>query len=252
MNQIRKEKINQYIQKQGAVSIKEISALFPDVSLMTIHRDLDKLEQEGSIIRTRGGALPGTRQLSATETNLESRIGDNMNAKKIIAKKAADLITTGSAIFFDAGTTTLMLAKQLPDINLNIFTTGPNIAISLSSLANPTIYLCGGTLNKTNQAVSGPGTLSVLENINIAIAFVGVSGYVEESGFTCGKEDEMLVKQLVMKKAVKKVILMDSSKYGKVLPYTFGSIEDADYIISDGTLPEEFVKKAEEAGTIVL
>ena len=252
MNQIRKEKINQYIQKQGAVSIKEISALFPEVSLMTIHRDLDKLEQEGSIIRTRGGALPGTRQLNATETNLEARIGDNLKAKKIIAKKAIDLITTGSAIFFDAGTTTLMLAEQLPDINLNIFTTGPNIAISLSSLSHPTIYLCGGALNKTNQAVSGPGTLSVLENINIAIAFVGVSGYVEESGFTCGKEDEMLVKQLVMKKAVKKVILMDSSKYGKVLPYTFGSIEDADYIISDGTLPEDFVKKAEEAGTIVL
>jgi len=252
MNQIRKEKIKQYIQEKGAVSVKEINSLFPEVSLMTIHRDLDKLEQEGSIIRTRGGAMPGKRQLSATETHLESRIGENMKGKGIIAKKAIDLIAKGSAVFFDAGTTALMLANELPDINLNIFTTGPNIALALSRLNNPSIYLCGGTLNKTNQAVSGPGTLSVLENINIAIAFVGVSGYAEESGFSCGKEDEMLVKRLVMEKAIKKVILMDSSKYGKVLPYTFGNIEDADYIISDGKLPEEFVRKAEEVGTIVL
>ena len=252
MNQIRKEKINQYIQEKGAVSVKEINALFPEVSLMTIHRDLDKLEQEGSVIRTRGGAIPGKRQLNTTETRLESRISENMDAKKVIAKKATDLISKGSTVFFDAGTTTQLLADVLPDINLNIFTTAPNIALSLNRLNEPTIYMCGGTLNKTNQAVSGPGTLNILENINIAIAFIGVSGYTAETGFTCGKEDEMLVKRLVMKKAVKKVILMDSSKYGRVLPYTFGNVIDADYIISDGNLPSEFVEKAEEEGTIVL
>lgn len=57
MNQLRREKIGKYIQEKGAVTVKELSALFPDVSLMTIHRDLEKLEQEGMINRTRGGAV---------------------------------------------------------------------------------------------------------------------------------------------------------------------------------------------------
>ena len=57
MNQLRREKIGKYIQEKGAVTVKELSALFPDVSLMTIHRDLEKLEQEGVINRTRGGAV---------------------------------------------------------------------------------------------------------------------------------------------------------------------------------------------------
>ena len=45
MNQLRRERIGKYIQEKGAVTVKEVSALFPDVSLMTIHRDLEKLEE---------------------------------------------------------------------------------------------------------------------------------------------------------------------------------------------------------------
>ena len=112
--------------------------------------------------------------------------------------------------------------------------------------------MCGGTLNRSNQAVSGASTLAQLSDINIAIAFIGVSGYTPEGGFTCGKEDEMLVKRLVMGKAARKVILMDSSKYGKILPYTFGDVGDADFIVSDNELPEEFVRKAQEADVTVL
>lgn len=54
MNLLRKETIGKYIQEKGAVTVKELGALFPEVSLMTIHRDLEKLEREGVITRTRG------------------------------------------------------------------------------------------------------------------------------------------------------------------------------------------------------
>ena len=62
----------------------------------------------------------------------------------------------------------------------------------------------------------------------------------------------MLVKRLMMKKAGKKVILMDSSKCGRILPYTFGNVEDTDYIVSDGQLPKEVQERAEQAGTEIL
>ncbi|MCI8416872.1 MAG: DeoR/GlpR transcriptional regulator [Lachnospiraceae bacterium] len=251
MNQIRRESIGKYIQEKGAVTVKEVSALFPDVSLMTIHRDLEKLEDEGLIVRTRGGAMPAS-QSNGTEAKLETRMQSNVRAKRQMAKKALTLIDEGSAVFFDAGTSNMALVQALPDIDLNIFTTGPNIAMELSRLTNPTIHMCGGTLNRSNQAVSGVTTISMLEDINIATAFIGVSGYTPEGGFTCGKEEEMLVKRLVMRKAARKVILMDSSKYGKILPYTFGNVEDADYIISDGELPEEFVRRADQVGVLVM
>ena len=252
MNQLRREKIGKYIQEKGAVTVKELSALFPDVSLMTIHRDLEKLEQEGVINRTRGGAVSAVQGSSITEAKLEARMHTNMKAKREMAAKALKLIEQGSAVFLDAGTSSMALAQAMPDMDINIFTTGPNIALELGRLAVPTIHMCGGTLNRFNQAVSGQSTLQMLEQINIATAFLGVSGYTDEGGFTCGKEDEMLVKRLMLQKAGQTVILMDSSKCGKILPYTFGNVEDVDYIITDGGLPEELVRRAEAAGTKIL
>lgn len=252
MNQLRREHIGKFIQEKGAVTVKEISALFPDISLMTIHRDLEKLEEEGTIIRTRGGAIAANQGMSLTEMKLEARMQTNMKAKREIAQKALKLIDQGSTIFLDAGTSSIALAQALPDMDMNIFTTGPNIAVELGRLTIPTIHMCGGTLNRFNQAVSGRSTIQMLEEVNIATAFIGVSGYTADGGFTCGKEEEMLVKRLMMKKARRKVLLMDSSKYGKILPYTFGDIADADCIISDSGLSQEFLDRAAKAGTEVL
>ena len=252
MNHLRREKIGKYIQEKGAATVKELGALFPEVSLMTIHRDLEKLEREGVITRTRGGAIAVVQGSSPTEAKLEARMQTNMKAKREMAKKALKLIEPGSAIFMDAGTSSIVLAQTLPDMDLNIFTTAPNVAIELSRLSAPTIHMCCGTLNRLNQAVSGQSTLQMLQGINIALAFIGVSGYTDQGGFTCGKEDEMLVKRLMVERAGKKVILMDSSKCGKILPYTFGNVEDVDYIITDGEIPEGLRKRAEKAGVEIL
>lgn len=251
MNQIRREQIHKYIQEKGAVSIKQLTELFPDVSVMTIHRDLAKLEEERLIIRTRGGAMSVNYHV-ITEGKFETRLQSRVTEKREIASKALELIHTDSTVFLDAGTSSMALAQILPDIELNIFTTAPNIAVELSRLVNPTIHVAGGTLNRSNQALSGAVTLSMLENINIAMAFIGVSGYTADGGFTCGKEDEMQVKRLIMKKAACKVILMDSSKCGKIFPYMFGQMEDVDYVISDGALPEEFLRQARCANVTVL
>ena len=162
MNQLRREKIGKYIQEKGAVTVKELSALFPDVSLMTIHRDLEKLEQEGVINRTRGGAVSAVQGSSITEAKLEARMHSYMKAKREMAAKALKLIEQGSAVFLVAGTSSMALAQAMPDMDINIFTTGPNIALELGRLAVPTIHMCGGTLNRFNQAVSGQSTLQIL------------------------------------------------------------------------------------------
>ena len=47
MNTIRQEKIRELIERNRVVTTKELQALCPEVSFMTIHRDLDALEQQG-------------------------------------------------------------------------------------------------------------------------------------------------------------------------------------------------------------
>ena len=47
MNRIRQERIRAYVENKNVATIKELQKLLPDVSLMTIHRDLDALERQG-------------------------------------------------------------------------------------------------------------------------------------------------------------------------------------------------------------
>ena len=249
MNSIRQKKICDFIESQQIVTIKQLQELYPDVSLMTIHRDLDALVQSGAVVKIRGGA----RAVRHTgDPGFEVRLQENNAGKRIIANKALSLIQPGSTIFLDASTTNLMLARALPDINLNIFTTAPNIAIELCALQNPSITQCCGNLNRKTMSLSGQNTLDMLERINIDLAFIGVSGCNADAGFTCGTEGDMAVKAMVLRKARTKVLLCDKSKFSRLMPYTFARFADADYLISDDVVPETVVRELEANNVIVL
>ena len=245
MNRVRQEKMKAYIEQNTTVTIKELQILFPEVSLMTIHRDLDALVEVGAVVKFRGGAK-SVRHNGDPEFNV--RISENNAGKFIIAQKAMDMIQPHSSVFLDASTTNLMLAKSLPDINLNIVTTGPSVALELCKLHNPVVTLCCGTINRKNLALSGQNTLEMLDKINIDLAFIGVSGCSVEAGFTCGTEGDMLVKRKVIQKARTSVAMCSRDKLKCLMPYTFASFRDVDYMISDEPMPESFQAAAREAG----
>ena len=249
MNSIRQEQIRDYIERNNVVTIKELHALFPDVSLMTIHRDLDFLEATGDIVKVRGGA----RSVRHTgDLGFDVRLRENNAGKREIANKALSLIQPNSSVFFDASTTNLILARCLPDIELNIFTTGPNIAIELCRLHNANITLCCGTMNRKNMALSGQNTLEMLEKINIDLALIGVSGCSADAGFTCGTESDMVVKRKVIQKARTSVVLCDQAKFSRLMPYTFANYLDVDYMICDGVIPDGILQIATDAGVKIL
>ena len=249
MNQIRLNSMKAYIEKKSAVTIKELQALFPEVSLMTIHRDLDTLVEEGSVVKFRGGAKS---VVHAGDPEFNVRIAENNSGKFVIAQKAMELLQPHSSVFLDASTTNLMLARSIPDIHLNIVTTGPSIALELCRLHNPVVTLCCGTINRKNLALFGQNTLEMLDKINIDLAFIGVSGCSLEAGFTCGTEGDMLVKRQVIRKARTSVAMCTHDKLKCLMPYTFANLSDVDYLITDTTLPEPFQKAAAEAGLKIL
>lgn len=241
MNRLRREKMHKHITEHGSATVGELKKLFPEVSVMTIHRDLDYLELNGLITRVRGGALAS---MTAMEPVFTERERENSAAKDLIAQKAAALIRPGSTVFLDAGTTALAIASHIPDIHISVFTIGPNIALELLRHEKVSVNLCGGNLNRDNLALSGRSTLAMLAQVNIDIAFIGTGGYTAENGFTGGREDEARTKKLVIKKARTRVAVMDSSKVGRILPFTFARLEDFEYVVGDGKLPEELTVQA--------
>ena len=249
MNRIRQEKIKKYVESKSIATIQELRELFPEVSLMTLHRDLNALEEMGIITKYRGG-VRSVHQLDDIEFNI--RMKENTVGKTSMMKKAMKLLRPQSSIFLDTSTSNIILARNLPDMDVNITTISPNIALELCRLKNATINLCGGMMNPRTLSVSGINTLEILEKINIDLAFIGVSGCSSEVGFTCGTEADMLVKRAVIKKARTRVVLCGADKLKRLMPYTFAGFSDVDYIISDEPLPEDFASKCEESGVKIL
>ena len=248
----RREIINKTIQKKGEVKIQDLKDMFPDVSGMTLRRDLNHLEEEGQIVRIWGGAKSIDHLTESKEDKFSSRKTENIEAKVKIAKKAVDLIETGRSIFLDSGTTTMCLAELIPDQDLSIITSGPNIGMEIIDKNSPSVTIIGGQLNRTNISVSGPNAIKFVENINIDIAFMGVSAFSLENGFTSGNYSEGQLKNNIINKARKVIVLMDSSKIDKNMPFTFAEPEDIDVLVCENDLPDDIYKNIRGKGVKVL
>lgn len=240
MNTIRREKIREYLEQKNAATLDELSELLPDVSIMTIHRDLTYLQNQGLVQKVRGGAqyVDG----GASEPAFSAREIVNKHQKQEISKKAMPFLYDTNSVFIDAGTTMTSFVRLMPDLPVHIVTTSPNIALELVRKRKPVVDLCGGTLNKLNLTLSGSAAVEMISNVNIDTAFLVASGYSEEGGFTCGIESEARIKSLIIEKARRTVILMDTSKLGRLLPYTFSRLSGIDFLITELDplkLPEE-------------
>lgn len=253
MNKKRRADMNSYIQSKGEVTISQLETLFPQVSSMTIRRDLDFLEKQNKIVRTRGGAKSVEFvSIGAHEERYLKKTLSHLDEKNLIAEKAVKLISPERSIFLDAGSTSMCLAKILPNERYYVFTSAPNVAMEVVYSTSSTVNLTGGEINRDNLAVSGAGAVDFMENVNIDIAFIAVSGYALNSGFSCGNINDSQLKKAIIKRAAKVVVLMDSSKIGINMPYTFARLSDIDILVSDGNLPEEFINAAKNDGVTIL
>lgn len=252
MSSIRRKAIKELLHTKPFISLKELTELFPNVSSMTLRRDIDYFEKQGEAIKVRGGARSMKFITTSMEEEFPRRMQKNLIAKELLAKKAIEMIETGRSIFFDSGTTMLMMASMLPDERLTIITTGPNIALELIKKRQTIVNLVGGMLNRDNISVSGNQAIRLLSDVNIDIAFIVPSGMSAQNGLTSGNYSECELKRLIVEKARRLVVLMDTSKLDKSLPYTFCEIKDIYTIITNGELPEDITEIANNSGVRII
>ncbi|OQB13265.1 MAG: HTH-type transcriptional repressor GlcR [Firmicutes bacterium ADurb.Bin193] len=235
--------IRQHIQEKGEVKLSELEVFFEGVSSMTLRRDLKKLEESGDVVLTRGGAKSISHLSRIKEELYSKRSSENTAEKYAIAKKALEYVEEGRSIFIDSGTTVMYLARLIENQKLFITTSAPNVALECAKDQNAVINLIGGNLNRDNLSLSGITALNFLDNINIDTAFIASSGFSFKNGFTCGDYSEGEIKKKVIEKASRTIVLMDNTKFGKNLPFTFAKLSDVDLVITDDGVSEEIKKK---------
>lgn len=254
MNNERQQHIIQLLEHKGEVQLSQLKDIFPEVSMMTLRRDLISLENEGHLIRTHGGAV-SVKKISGSggeEDSYSRRAGENIEAKVKLVEKVVTMVEKGRSIYFDAGSTLMCLVKMLPDENFSIITSGTNIAIELLKKVRPSVVTLGGTINRNTLSVSGPNAMSFLDTVNIDLAFMAASGFSIDSGFTVSNIYECELKRKVIKRAKKVIMLMDSSKLNKTLPFTYASLEDIDLLVCEKPFPQDVLSEASRYGVEIL
>ena len=248
----RQKQIYEYITANAQVTIAELEALCSNVSRMTISRDLQSLEQDGVLVRTHGGARSISSLSQPSEEVYTSRANENVEQKNEIVQKAAQIIHAGSPVYIDAGSTAMYLARCLPQQRLYITTSGPNIAMELVKTGTFAVNLLGGELNPDTISVSGARSIECINSINIDTAFIVASGYSDEAGFTNGNNNECALKRAALARARNRVVMMDSSKIGKTLPFTFAKAADISMLITDSGISDELRRSFEAQGVEVI
>lgn len=247
----RREQIVDLINQSGNISFAQLKEKIPHISEMTLRTDLKALDEAKRIVRVHGGAK-SVDVVIGTDDMLSRRLVRNVEAKQLITQKALKLIRKDTTIYLDSGSTTTMLASNMPDQPNLIYTNSLTCAAELSKLTKPSVHILGGTLNHYSMSICGIHAIQDIQGINFDQVFMGVTSYCEPAGFLCGVDDETVLKQAVMQQAEQKILLMDSSKIGVKNTYTICKLCDADLIVSDDALPDIFLEECKKYGVQIL
>jgi len=210
--------------------VQELSEVL-DVSLVTIRSDLRALEENGLLVRTRGGA-----ELSS-EDDIARRMGINYAVKQRIAHRAAQFVREGDTVFLEAGSCIALLARELKGFEkLNVLTNNAFVARQFRGAPGVRVILMGGEYQKDSETMVGPMIREYLSYYNFTKVFMGMDGFTPDAGAMCRDIDRAEVMAEFASAAEKVFILSDSSKFGRKGVRVFADTASIHTIITDSAL----------------
>lgn len=235
--------------RHGRVSVKDLAREF-QVSPETVRRDLKQLELEGHLRCIYGG---GVKPRTSGDQPVSERVRVNAREKTRIAAAAAELLRDNTKIFVDTGTTTLAFARHLADRPLiSIYTNSLDIIQFLADAENSNVVVVGGTLRPSYRAFLGPDTVDIVRQHLFDVAFVSTVTVDSKLGFMDLGEEEALVRRALLRHAKQRVMLADSSKFGRQGSFCTYDFKDIDLLITDAPPRAEFLARLEEAQVKVI
>lgn len=203
-----------------------------NISASSIRRDLKNLEDRGLVIRSYGGVKLANSTGKLIPFSLRSH--ENSTQKKQIAKAAIGLLQPGDTVFLDASSSAYFVAELLPGVGgITVITNSIDV---MSCLSNYDIkaYCTGGEISFDNRAVLVGGyTHEFLNKIHADVVFFSVQAVNADGEFSDCYAEEVAVRNIMIKNAKKRVLLCDSSKWGKTSTFYQTSMDEIDYLVTD-------------------
>lgn len=248
----RREKVLLLLKRNGFMALPELARQC-DVSEMTLRRDLKAMAHDNKVNIVYGGATLVRSEGDFGNYQLNDEQDRNIQKKVAIAKAAVTLVNPGEVLFFDSGSTCQRLAHELTDEKpYTILCFSLNILEAAMSLMNSNVVVTGGDFYRRSMVFYGPESTATLQRYRINKAFLGARGFHARMGITCTSREAIVLKRSVIGNSLEKILLIDSSKFGKVVPFHFADFTDISTVVTDSDIPEEYAEFIKEKGMTLI
>jgi DeoR/GlpR family transcriptional regulator of sugar metabolism len=245
--QQRREDILSLAYRSGHVTVRQVSQDL-NVSEATVRRDLHSLASEGLLELTHGGASV----VRNSDYSFISKSLRNIEAKRVIAEMACDLISDGEQLFIDSGTTCFQMTSFLRSKkSLSVIVNSVRTAQELQA-PGVNVLLLGGQYRPDRMDSVGPITFEVLERLRGYRAFLGTDGINKDFGLTSVDIDSAHIFKLAARNARECILLADSSKFDQPSLYKIADFNCISTVITEKKPSPEWQEYLESQNVTII
>lgn len=209
----RRHRILERVAEDQTIHVGELAREF-DVSEMTIRRDIRRLEREGFVRQTYGGATAHLTR--ALDVAFNARALKHTREKRRIGIRATHLLGAARVVYVGVGSTAEQFARFLPAKPGLIVVTASLPTASLLGTRPVEVVALGGTIRRDDLTCVGPVAAAALARFRFDLAVIGAAGLSATWGLTEVDGGEAEIQRLAIERSARVVVIADGSKIGTV------------------------------------
>ncbi|PRY63722.1 DeoR family transcriptional regulator [Knoellia remsis] len=224
------------LETRGHLSVSSLAGLL-GTSPGTVRRDLARLEQQGLLVRTHGGAGPA---VGGGEVPVRLRGAHQQHTKARIAAVAATLVPPGrQTVGLTGGSTTAEVVRALRTrSDLTIVTNSLSIGLHAAEHGQTRVLIGGGMLRSSSLELVGQLAESTLRTVGIDVAVVGADGVSLSGGLTTHDPSEARINRTMIQRARHVILVVDHTKLGRSTGAHITTLADVDVVVTDSAASE--------------
>ncbi len=226
----RRRQIVDYVTADGPVRVEELAERL-GVSIVTVYRDISKLEELDLVSRSKGEVSPARSSQSEMPTAMRAKL--NMEEKQQIARAAAGLMKRGESIMVDDSSTVLPFLDELKDASqLTILTNALTVVRAMGNNPGTNVFMMGGRYRRWTDSFHGPSTVEAIKKVRADVCVMSDAAVV---GTTVCNPYEFVAetKRAMLDVSARAILLIDHTKFERRALHEVVPVSRFDAVVVD-------------------